>query len=171
MKIKEDLLYQYSERVAKVYSKFYTQDFKYKGYELEDIKQEFKLVAFELMNKYKNKSYGELKKIFSQAAVWKINILRRNNVSHTDNLSAIVPFDEEYHVSENYKILGDEPEILFSILEKECDSFEYSIIIKKFKENKTNTEIAKELQVSKQYIAKVLKNLLEYLKTKLNLKI
>ena len=69
-------LYDYSEAIAKRYYRFYAKEFLANAMDIDDLMQESKITVWQTIEKYKNKSIPELKKLISQAVGWKLNYFR-----------------------------------------------------------------------------------------------
>ena len=139
MKIKEKELYKSSTYVAQRYYHIYKREFFQKGFDLDDVMQEAKIVVFEMYNKYKDKTFTELKKICNQAIGWELNMLLKTKTPF------ILTFEEEIYVPP--KMLGKKPSLLFEVLKQHCSEKEYNILFKKFQEDKTNETIGTELDI------------------------
>jgi RNA polymerase sigma factor (sigma-70 family) len=106
----EELLYLYSEFIAKRYFKFYKKHYINIAYDLDDLKQEAKIVIWKVCDKYKDKPFKELKKITCKAVGNKLS----NICKYSQNKNKIDFIEEDLELSQN---------VLDEVMEQDFSSY------------------------------------------------
>jgi hypothetical protein len=83
---------KYIDKVASNFFQAYKNDFLGNAMDLKDVKQEAYIIAWETIEKYKDKiSEKDLKGYISKSLSWKLNLLRKKAQNYSKLFSSITP--------------------------------------------------------------------------------
>lgn len=140
---------------------------KHNAIDIEDVKQQILYLIWEKCKylELKNPNLSELDviKLIQRCITFKLNTIKRTSfryhlrfISLDDNLEEDSPF--------LVSILVTDYDLLIRTLREYLSEEDYSILIKRFVEDKTLDEISQEIEVSKPYVCMRLKKILSKIK-------
>jgi len=156
-----DYLYKKATLVARKYYRIYKNIYLLESIDCKDLEQEASITVFEVINnkEYKGKSEEDILKITNQAIRFKLNTIRNTVQKHKE----IFMENMEETITDNF-FPQNKSKYDLSELKGYIDDKEYNILHKKLIEGKTYREIAKELKISFQAVAKSYNKIVKKLK-------
>jgi RNA polymerase sigma factor (sigma-70 family) len=178
-------LSKYGDYIAGRYWTFYRRYYENISMDLDDLRQEAHIVTWRVLEKYKNKEDDTLRKIVRATIgmtmnkfIFRARIEKKPNLyhlandkitheeletildEHGDDIEVILEFFDDARYLEEL----EKPPFLFDDIKKFCTKQEYTILYKRFFENRTLAEIGKLFSIGPERVRQIQNRILKKLK-------